>query len=350
MTLSDRIDIKDPAFVESINALIHKVNGSPDSARGRLVREMIQNCLRIARDEVDLGDVKLMGFAFRELRYALSVFRPFAHVRKITIFGSARTHENEPAYEAASLFSKRVSEQGWMVITGAGDGIMRAGHGGAGREASFGVAIRLPFETNANEFIIGDDKLITHRYFFTRKLMFVSQADAIALFPGGFGTLDEGFEVLTLVQTGKGEVMPIVLVDEPGGTYWRRWEEYVKRELLDKGMIDADDTSLYYITDRIEDAVDHVLQFYRNYHSQRFVDDMFVLRIQNALSDADLAALNSEFADLVVEGRIEQHSGPLEGETEHPELPRLAWHFVRRSFGRLRQMIDRINEMGPGAD
>jgi hypothetical protein len=230
-----------------------------------------------------------------------------------------------------------------MVITGAGDGIMRAGHGGAGREASFGVAIRLPFETTANEFIADDDKLITFRYFFTRKLMFVSQADAVALFPGGFGTQDEGFEVLTLIQTGKAVTVPVVMIDAPGDDYWQRWLHYVKDELLADGMIGPEDLSLFKVTDDCDEAIDYVLKFYSNYHSQRMVRDRMVFRIQRALTDEQIEQLNDEFSCLVKEGRIEQ-SGPLDGETEHLELPRLHWVTHRRNYGKLRELIDRVNE------
>jgi len=278
----------------------------------------------------------------KELRYAMKVFRGYRETRKISIFGSARTPAEHPDYQAAVEFSRRISESGWMVITGAGDGIMRAGHEGPGRAGSFGVAIRLPFETTANEIIAGDEKLITFRYFFTRKLMFVAHSHAVALFPGGFGTHDEGFEVLTLIQTGKAPVVPVVMLDAPGGHYWRDWHEYVRRQLLATRMIGPEDLNLYYVTDDPQQAVDHIVQFYRNYHSQRYVGDHLALRIQQPLADTQLDALNSEFSDLIEEGKIEQ-SGPLEGEKAYPDLPRLSFIFNRRGYGRLRLLIDRIN-------
>ena len=342
MEQESRIDVRDAAFVEPLNDLIRRAGGDADSQVGRLVRETMQNALRLVRDRVDGGEVKVLSLAFREMRHAFSIFRPYADVRKISVFGSARTFEHQAQYRAALDFSRRISEAGWMVITGAGDGIMRAGHGGAGREASFGVAIRLPFETNANEFIIGDEKLVTHRYFFTRKLMFVSQANAVALFPGGFGTLDEGFEVLTLVQTGKSAPMPIVCIDEPGGDYWQHFDSYIREQLLADGMISEEDRSLYHITDDPAEAVAHVLAFYRNYHSLRWVGDDLVMRLHRAPDDAQLDQLNSAFADLLTEGRIER-CGPFNVEQEALELPRLKLRFNRRSHGRLRQMIDRLN-------
>ncbi len=342
MTSSQDIDIRDPDFVESLNELIRRAGGNPENHAGRLLRETMQNCLRLARDQVDLGEVKILSYAFREMRHAFSVFRPYRDVPKISVFGSARTVEHKAQYQAALDFSRHISQAGWMVITGAGDGIMRAGHGGAGRDASFGVAIRLPFETNANEFIIGDDKLVTHRYFFTRKLMFVSQANAVALFPGGFGTLDEGFEVLTLVQTGKSAPMPIVCVDEPGGDYWHHFDRYIREQLLTDGMIDEADLSLYHITDNTAEAVEHVLAFYRNYHSWRWVGDELVLRLRQAPDAAQLDRLNADFADLLNEGRIEPCT-PFDVEDDARDLARLKLRFNRRSHGRLRQMIDQIN-------
>ena len=231
-----------------------------------------------------------------------------------------------------------------MVITGAGDGIMKAGHGGAGKEASFGVAIRLPFEQKTNDIIEGDQKLVNFKYFFTRKLMFVKEAKAVALFPGGFGTQDEGFEVLTLVQTGKAEMVPIVLLDAPGGTYWQHWRTYVKAELLHNGMISEEDMHLFMITDDIEEAVNEIVTFYRRYHSMRYVRDRLVLRMNSPLPDGALEYLRSEFDDILDGGTIDALPGPLPDERDElPEKPRLAMQFNRRSHGRLRQLFDYIN-------
>ena len=241
-------------------------------------------------------------------------------------------------------FAKLMQTAGWMVITGAGGGIMKAGHYGATREASFGVSISLPFEQTANEIIANDEKLVNFKYFFTRKLMFVKEARAIALFPGGFGTQDEGFEAMTLIQTGKSNPMPILLVDEPGGTYWQHWRTYVKSELLHHGMISPEDMHLFHLTDDAEDAVREVLQFYRVYHSSRFVRKDFVIRLNRIVSPELLDRLNTEYADLLREGRFRVEPAALPEENgEYADKPRLVFAFNRNSVGRLRMMIDVLN-------
>ncbi len=332
----------DEIITRAIDDIVRQTGGDPESFDGQLVREMMTTALKLVRDEADTGELKLLNRSFKELRYAMKVFRPYREVRKISVFGSARTREDHPHYRSAVDFARRVSDRGWMVITGAGDGIMKAGHGGAGKPSSFGVAIRLPFETTANEIISGDSKLITFRYFFTRKLLFVSQCHAIALFPGGFGTHDEGFEVLTLIQTGKSPVIPLVMIDAPGGHYWKQWDRYVRDHLLAENMISPDDLNLYFVTDDLKAAAHHVFDFYRNYHSQRFVDDKLVLRIHRPLTSEQLEALNADFANLVAEGSIAQGKA-LEGETDHLELHRLSWTSTRREYGTLRALIDRVN-------
>jgi hypothetical protein len=308
-----------------------------------LYRDMLVTVCRLARGETGRGDVKLLHKALAELRYGFKVFAPYKDTRKISIFGSSRTPEDHPDYLAAVEFSRRMCEVGWMVITGAGDGIMKAGHDGAGVEASFGVAIRLPFEQKTNTVIAEDDKLVNFRYFFTRKLMFMKEASAVALFPGGFGTQDEGFEALTLIQTGKAPILPIVMVEQPGGTYWLQWRAYVKSELLGAGMVSPEDMNLFYITDDIEDAVEEVLRFYRVYHSMRFVGDELVLRLQRPVSDATIERLNDEFGGIITGGRIEA-TEPLGPEADElPELPRIKLRFNRKDLGLLRVLIDRVN-------
>ena len=322
--------------------LIRDAGGEPDEMSGKLVREIMHTAVKLIRDEADTGELKLISRSLKELRYAMRVFRDYRQVRKVSIFGSARTGEDEPAYAAAVELARSMAEHGWMVITGAGGGIMRAGHGGAGREKSFGVAIRLPFETTANEYIEGDRKLIVFRYFFTRKLMFASQAHAVALLPGGFGTQDEGFEILTLIQTGKTPIVPVVMLDAPGGDYWPRWDRYVRNCLLDGQLISPEDRSLYYLADNVADAVDHINRFYRVYHSMRMVRDDLVIRMQQPLHEKQIDTLNDEFADLIAAGRITatEALGP---EQSHLDLPRLRFTFTRRDYGRLREMIDRLN-------
>jgi len=310
-----------------------------------LLSQMIVTVCRLAADRPDRGDVKILNTALKELRYAFKIFAPYAEIPKVSMFGSARTPEDHPQYLEAKKFAEMIQQAGWMVITGAGDGIMRAGHHGATRPSSFGVAISLPFEQATNTIIADDAKLVNFKYFFTRKLIFVKEAKAIALFPGGFGTQDEGFESLTLVQTIKAMPVPIVLCDQPGGTYWRDWRAFVERELLGHGMIDPDDMGLFYVADRAEDAVAEILRFYRRYHSARFVEDRMVLRLNAPLPAETLSELNDRFADILVQGGFEQSPGPIEGENDvHPDKARLIFRFNRRSAGRLRRLLDRINE------
>lgn len=310
-----------------------------------LYANMLRTVCRMSRDETGRADVKLCDKALAELRYAFKTFAPYEHIPKVSIFGSSRTPEDHSEYLQAVKFAERMREENWMVITGAGDGIMKAGHGGAGPEASFGVAIRLPFEQRTNDIIEGDKKLVNFKYFFTRKLMFTKEAKAVALLPGGFGTQDEGFEVLTLVQTGKASLVPIVLIDAPGGTYWQHWRTYVKAELLHNDMISAEDMYLIKVTDDVEEAVQEILQFYRRYHSARYVKDKLVIRMNSPLPEGALANIQKEYSDIVDTGTIEGAAPLPEEDGEFPDKPRLTLQFNRRSHGRLRQMIDYINRV-----
>lgn len=317
---------------------------APSDDQDLLFQMMVTIC-RLGADGADRGDLKILNVALRELRYAFKVFAPYADIPKVSIFGSSRTADSHPQYLQAKKFAELMQQQGWMIITGAGDGIMRAGHHGATRKASFGVAISLPNEQATNTIIANDPKLVNFKYFFTRKLVFVKEAKAIVLFPGGFGTQDEGFESLTLVQTVKASPIPIVLCDEPGGTYWRNWRTHVEEALLANGMIDADDMNLFYVTDRADDAVAEIVRFYRRYHSSRYVGDRFVVRLNRPLDPSTLEELNDTFADIVTSGRFEQTDGPIEGEEDScPNNPRLVFRFDRRSAGQLRLLINRINE------
>ncbi|MHC4946754.1 MAG: LOG family protein [Planctomycetota bacterium] len=344
---AEPLKVREARTTERIRELVASVGGDPASFDGRLVTEMIQTSLKVIPDGHDTGQLKLLTRAMKEMRYAYRVFNRYRGTRKISIFGSARTPEEHPDYRQARAFGAAMARAGWMCITGAGDGIMKAGHEGPRREASFGLSIRLPFETTANEVIEGDPKLINFRYFFTRKLMFMSHADAVVVFPGGYGTQDELFETLTLIQTGKSNPVPVVVLEGEGGVYWEHWDRYLRKNLLANGWVSEEDPGLYHRATSVEDAVDHVLGFYRVYHSSRYVGDRFVLRLQRPLDDAHLERLNEEFASLVATGRIEQ-GGPLEGEEDHLELPRLAFVHTRRHFGLLHALIDRINTP-PGA-
>jgi uncharacterized protein (TIGR00730 family) len=300
---------------------------------------------KLATDGSTRGDLKILSRTLRELRYAFKVFAPYRRKRKVTVFGSARTQPDEPAYVQAVELGRVMAEAGWLVVTGAASGIMEAGHRGAGREASMGLNIMLPFEQSANPVIAGDSKLVHMKYFFTRKLMFVKECDAVVCLPGGFGTLDEAMEVITLLQTGKRDMIPVVLLDAPGGTYWQALFDYVKDHLLAGRMISPEDLHLFKLTDSYEVARDEVLQFFRVYHSMRYVKNDLVLRLKSPLDPVLLEAINRDFTDLLIEGMIEQRAAlPLErDEADLAELPRLVFRFNRRSLGRLRVLIDVIN-------
>jgi uncharacterized protein (TIGR00730 family) len=315
----------------------------------QLVEQMKETADKLIRDGVNRGDVKLLNTALKELRYALKVFAPFKDRRKVTIFGSARITPDHPAYQQGVEFGRLIAQAGFMVITGAASGIMEAGMVGAGRANSIGVNILLPFEQAANPIIAGDNKLMHLKYFFTRKLMFVKESDAVAHFSGGFGTQDECFEVLTLVQTGKSHLFPIVMIDEPGGDYWKRWDQYIRDVLLARHLISPADLALYKVTDSIQEAVREVVGFYRVYHSMRYVGANLVLRLQRRLPDALVARFRLEFKDMVVGvGTFEQTEAlPAEAnDIKVASLPRLVFHFDRHSLGRLRMLIDEINREG----
>ena len=317
-------------------------------ARAALIAEIKETADKLGRDQATRGDLKLLSRALKELRYAFKVFTPIRQIKKVTVFGSARTPQDHPDFKASLEFGRQMAQAGWMVVTGAGGGIMEGAHIGAGAAMSMGVNIMLPFEQEANPVINNDSKLVTFRYFFTRKLMFVKEVHAVALFPGGFGTQDELFEVLTLVQTGKRDMLPIVCVDSPGGTYWSYWLEFVQKELMSRNLISPRDLSLVRITDSVDVAIKEIMDFYRNYDSMRYIRDMLVLRVRRPVSDALLAKLNAEFSDILTSGTIERtdtHSFELEDEDTR-DLPRITLHFNRRDAARLREMIDVINRDG----
>ncbi|MFL5339413.1 MAG: LOG family protein [Gemmataceae bacterium] len=313
-----------------------------------LVQQIKETADKLVRDHATRGDVKLLSTALRELRYCFKVFSIYHDHPKVTVFGSARLPLDHPSCQQAIEFGRRMAAAGYMVITGAAQGIMEAGHVGAGRDMSIGVNIMLPFEQSANPIITGDAKLMNLKYFFTRKLLFVKECEAVALFPGGFGTQDEGFEVLTLVQTGKSHMFPIVMVDEPGGDYWKQWDGFIRNSLLSRSLISPADTALYKVTDSVDAAVAEVVNFYRVYHSMRYVKGELVLRLQRSLSAGLLERVRTEFGDIVEHGTIEPTAALPEeaNETALLRLPRLRFWFDRRSLGRLRMMIDLINREG----
>jgi uncharacterized protein (TIGR00730 family) len=338
---------KDGAEAELKAKIRELIQYKGGGANADLVEDLIENALKILRDVQSRGDVRVIQTAVRELRYAFRLFEPYASKRKVTIFGSARTKVDRAEYQQAAEFGRKMVEAGFMVITGAGGGIMHAGHEGAGAENSFGCNIRLPWEQSANPVIERDKKLVTFRYFFTRKLQFIRQSDAIVLFPGGFGTLDEGYEALTLMQTGKSRLMPLLLVDKPGGAYWRTWDKHIKEHLLRNGLISEDDLNLYEITDDVDHAVKVITRFYRNYHSSRFVKELYVIRLLHPLTETAIRALNEDFAD-IIKGEpihvIEATADEREDE-DYINLPRIAFTFNRRDYGRLRELINVVNAM-----
>src|SRR6267154_1455705 len=343
MQNSDRAQV-DPELKRRIQDLIaYKGEGY----NADLVADIIENALKLMTDVEARGDVRVIQTAVRELRYAFKLFAPHADVRKVTMFGSARTLPTRSEYQQAIEFGRKITAEGWMIITGAGGGIMQAGHEGAGPENSFGANIRLPWEQSANPVIQDDKKLISFKYFFTRKLIFVRHSDAIALFPGGFGTMDEGYEALTLMQTGKSQLMPLVLIEKPGGTYWKTWDKNIREHLLRNQLISPDDLHLYHITDETDQAVNIITRFYRNFHSSRFVKDLFVIRLKHAPTDSAITAMNEDFADIIIGPEIRRIEPTPEelADDDNVDMPRIGFGFNRRDYGRLRQLIDVLNSL-----
>ncbi|HUK84191.1 MAG TPA: TIGR00730 family Rossman fold protein [Verrucomicrobiae bacterium] len=327
-----------------INQLV-QLHGGGENAD--LAADIVETALRLLDDKADRLDVKVITSALKELRYASKIFTPFRSRRKVTVFGSARTKPEAAEYQQAVDFGKAIVEHGYMVITGGGEGIMGAAQRGAGRDNSFGLNIRLPFEQAPNEEIIGDRKLINFKYFFTRKLCFIKESDAIVLFPGGFGTHDEGFEALTLMQTGKSQPKPLLFVDRPRGNYWKTWWRFVEDQLLDEALISKEDLALFKVTDDVQEACDEITRFYSNYHSCRYVKDALVLRVKHPVTPGLLRTLNDRFANICTNGAKFQASDPLpeeENEPELAELHRIVFPFNRTNFGRLRSLIDVVNQ------
>jgi uncharacterized protein (TIGR00730 family) len=337
--------------VLSRDEILHQVstllNSPEDDLHAALMRELLTGMLKLHDAHLDLLDVKIVNRAVKELRHAFGVFNGYRNRQKVSIFGSARTPSDDPNYQLAHQFSQSIVRAGFMVITGGADGIMRAAQEGAGRENSFGVNIMLPFEQGPNSTIADDPKLITFKYFFTRKLRFQKEANAIALFPGGFGTHDEGFEILTLAQTGKSDPQPIICLQAPGCDYWDDWSAFVTRQLLKRKLINEEDMSLFSIVTTADAAVSQIIRFYRRYHSMRFVGRELAMRLKQAITPEQLEQLRERFSDLLSDGTFELR-GPLTEELDEPalrDLPRLVFTFNRRNAGRLRQLICHLNEL-----
>jgi uncharacterized protein (TIGR00730 family) len=351
---------------KSDNGIESLFNGDETATRSRqqiadLIRRLRHAADQLPAEHTPHEDLKILSQTLRELRRAFTVFAPYRSQRKVTVFGSARTPRDAPAYQAAVQLGKLMAQNGWFVVTGASTGIMEAGHRGAGRASSMGLNIMLPFEQHANEIIRGDGKLVTMKYFFTRKLMFVKECDAVVCLPGGFGTLDEAFEVLTLLQTGKRELMPLVFLDAPGGSYWKDWQVYIRKHLLAGKMISPEDLSLFRVTESVEETVDEILRFYRVFEGMEYVNNRLVLKLRERISDQRLATFHRDFADILADGAFRQEIEPTGGWGHAPvansgTLPqapavngtavpraRLIFHFNRRSLGRLRELLDTIN-------
>lgn len=319
------------------------------SANRDVLRDILQTAAGLAADGVDRLDLKITAAALKEMRAAFNMFLPLAATPKVTVFGSARVADHDPLYRQARDLAQRLSADGWMVVTGAGPGIMQAAAEGAGPDAAIGVSIRLPFEEKPSDILAGGDRVVAMKYFFTRKLMLIKESSGFVCLPGGFGTQDETFELLTLLQTGKTSPAPVVLLDVPGGTYWRRWTAYVQDELEGAGLVSPTDRELYVVTDDVDEACHEIQSFWHAYHSLRWVGDRLVLRVHHVPDDAGIGQLNERFGDLLVDGRIER-SDPLPPEVsdrDHLELGRLVMRYDPRRAGRLRSLIDALNEMAP---
>lgn len=329
---------------EVVATLLRELGVSKDF---RISEVFVSEVLGLITDEPDQLDLKIASAAVSEMRDAFAMFAPYEGVPKVSIFGSARTKPDDPLYEQTVRVARQLAEAGWMVVTGAGPGIMEAGMQGAGVERSIGVSIRLPFEAGANSIIADDDKHVAMKYFFTRKLMLVKESAAFVCLPGGFGTLDETFELLTLTQTGKGIPVPIVFLDTPGDPYWEHVHEFVTEQLVPRGLVSASDTALYRVTDSCETAVAEITDFYSNYQSIRSVGDDLIIRLRRAPSEAELARLNRDFSHLVKSGEIRRTDpyGIEKRQDDRLDLERIVMTFDKHGFAELRGLIDALNAL-----
>lgn len=341
--ISKEYEIGDKAIDSLICELARKTGFSKD---GHLLREILTTTIKLGMESNDRGDLKLVNNALKELRYSFKIFAPYRNVKKVIIFGSARTKRTSPEYKMAEEFTQKLThKKGYMIVTGGGSGIMEAGNKGAKAGREFALNIKLPFEQKPNPYIDEKDKIINFKYFFTRKLIFVKETDATALFPGGFGTHDEGFEVLTLVQTGKSKPRPIVLMEPAGSTYWKTWKRFVENELIKNGFVDKEDLNLFRIVQNTDEAVKYIEDFYKVYHSIRYVSGLTVIRMNRVISERTLKLINQKFKDILTCGEIKvsspTHKEVREG--EYLDLPRLVMNFNLRDYGRLYEMIHVIN-------
>lgn len=342
------IDTKLHVNTEALQSAHEILTAECKDLRSSLYKDLVLNALQCKRDELDTLDLKVINRTLAEFRQAARAFKPYRNIRKISIFGSSRSSPDSPDYQSALQFGKSAAEKGFMVITGGSSGIMQAGIEGAGSVNSFGVKILLPSEKEPARLIQDDPKLIRFKYFFTRKVFFVMEADAVALFPGGFGTHDEGFEVLTLLQTGKAPPMPVVLVESPGDNYWEEWDNFIRSQLFTRKLISREDLSFYSIANSAEQAINRIKFYYSTYHSIRQVRNTLVIRLEKELHDYQIKELNEKYADIISTGEIKK-SPPLADEAGEADLlnkPRISFNFNHKSYGRLNEMILDINQMG----
>lgn len=352
----DRARMDDTEHPDAIEEAVREaVGGLTDSSGVRLAREMLESAFGLVADRPATLDLKIAAAALAEMREAFAMFAPYKAVPKVSVFGSARTLTNDPLYSQATEIARLLAQRGWMVVTGAGPGIMQAAMEGAGRQQSIGVSIRLPFEQGANPVIAGDEKSVSMKYFFTRKLMLVKESRAFVCLPGGFGTLDETFELLTLTQTGKGLPVPIIFLDVPDdaetGSFWGAVDDFVQRQLVTRNLVSPTDTHLYFVTASCEDAVGEIERFYANYDSIRYVGSQAVIRIRHEPTAEQLAELNERHGHLVAGGRIES-TAPLSVEVrqnDHVDLARIRFQFAQHRYGDLRALIDTLNSFAPPA-
>jgi hypothetical protein len=311
-----------------------------------LMQEILTTCVKLGMESGDIGDLKLINNCLKELRYSFKIFSPYRKAKKAVIFGSARSGKDSAEYKMAEEFADKITQKGYMVVTGGGPGVMEAGNKGAGQGKDFALNIRLPFEQKPNPYLDEKERLINFKYFFTRKLIFIKETDATALFPGGFGTNDEGFEALTLLQTGKSRPRPVILMEPKGSTYWAGWIRFVKEQLVKSGFIDKHDLSLFQVARSADEAVKQIDAFYSVYHSLRYVAGLTVLRLNRPLSQKVLQSINHDFKDILTEGGIEPSPALREEleKGEYPDLSRLVMKFNLRDYGRLFELIRIINE------
>ena len=333
---------------KAVDGLINELVKSSSSVKTELLlREIITTAVKLGKECSDKGDLRLVNNALKELRYSFKVFAPYRNIKKVIIFGSARSLKASAEYRMAEEFARKLTLKGHMIVTGGGGGVMEAGNKGSKAGKEFALNIRLPFEQKPNPYIDEKDKIINFKYFFTRKLTFVKETDATALFPGGFGTLDEGFEMLTLIQTGKSRPRPVVLMEPQGSTYWAHWLDFVDKQLVGKGYIKKEDLGIFCIVKSADEAIRYIENFYKVYHSIRYVSGLTVIRLNKKISKKALEHINRNFDDILVDGEIAV-SPPTEKEIEEGEyldLPRLIMNFNMRDYGRLCEMIHAINHV-----